>query len=121
MSDKQLGTCAGLILLARRVIGGGPSPLPCMDVTVERNAFGRQTESFVAQVPLSDLERPFLGIFIRAPYVNEVASAADVWGRYEGRIVAARRGHLWGLAFHPEVTDDGRIHQRFIEYVRERV
>lgn len=116
-----LGTCAGLILIAKRVIGGGPSPLACMDVTVERNAFGRQTESFVADLELAGMDRPFRGVFIRAPYIREAGEGVEVWGSFEGRIIAARQGHLWGIAFHPELTDDDRIHRGFIEMVKEQV
>lgn len=115
------GTCAGLILMARRVIGGDPSPLACLDVTVERNAFGRQTESFVAGVRLGGFADPVRGVFIRAPYIKEAGPGVEVWGTYEGRIVAARQGHLWGTAFHPELTDDTRVHRSFIAYVEERL
>lgn len=112
-----LGTCAGLILMAKRVIGGAPSPLACMDVAVERNAYGRQTESFVAPVHLAGLADPFPGVFIRAPYIKEVERGVEVWGVLDDRIVAARQGHLWGAAFHPELTGDVRIHERFLDYV----
>lgn len=115
-----LGTCAGLILIARRVIGGEPSPLACMNVTVERNAFGRQTESFVADLELAGMDRPFTGVFIRAPYIREAGDGVEVWGSYEGRIVAARQGHVWGMAFHPELTGDARIHRSFVDLVSER-
>lgn len=115
------GTCAGLILLAKNVIGGQPSALACMDVTVARNAFGRQTESFVTQVDVAGLGEPFEAVFIRAPYIQEVGPGVEVLGYVDDRIVAARQGRLWGAAFHPELTDDPRFHERFVACVAETV
>ena len=116
------GTCAGLILLARQIEGSDQLRLGLMDVTVARNAFGRQVDSFEADVPVPDIgEQPVRGVFIRAPYVTETAPDVRVLGRYEGKIVAVRQGSLLGSAFHPELTDDPRMHAYFLRMVREYV
>ncbi len=112
------GTCAGLIFLARDV--GRTQPLlGLMDVTVERNAFGRQVDSFEAdlQVPLLG-ERPFPAVFIRAPSIEKVEPGVEILARLaDGRVVAARQGHLLATAFHPELTGDSRFHQLFLAMV----
>ncbi len=111
------GTCAGLILLARDV--GRDQPLMgVLDIAVERNAFGRQVNSFEAdlRVPvLDEPERPFRAVFIRAPLVTRVGAGVDVLARLDdGRIVAVRQGNLLGTSFHPELTDDDRFHRYFL-------
>ena len=121
------GSCAGMILLADRVLGGieGQQTLGGVDVTVRRNAFGRQVESF--ETDLDDRRAstgPVHAVFIRAPWVEEVGPAATVLGRVEtgpaaGRIVAVRQGPLLVTSFHPEVTGDTRVHQLFVEIVRD--
>jgi len=112
------GTCAGLIFLARDV--GRTQPLlGLMDVTVERNAFGRQVDSFESdlQVPVLG-ERPFHAIFIRAPSIEKVGPGVEILARLaDGRVVAARQGHLLATAFHPELTGDNRFHQMFLAMV----
>jgi 5'-phosphate synthase pdxT subunit len=111
------GTCAGAIFLSRDA--RRPQPLlGVMDITVERNAFGRQVDSFEAdlEVPvLDEPERPFHAVFIRAPLIERVGPGVDVLAALEdGRIVAARNGHLLATAFHPELTDDLRFHHYFL-------
>jgi 5'-phosphate synthase pdxT subunit len=120
------GSCAGMILLADRVIGGieGQQTLGGVDVTVRRNAFGRQVDSFETDLAIEGVEGPLHAVFIRAPWVEEVGPAARVVGRVEsgpaaGRIVAVRQGPLLVTSFHPEVTGDTRVHQSFVQIVRE--
>jgi 5'-phosphate synthase pdxT subunit len=121
------GSCAGMIMLADRVADGidGQVTLGGLDVTVRRNAFGRQVDSFEADVELAGLAgKPFHAVFIRAPWVEELGSGVDVIGRIEGgpaagRIVAVRQGALFATAFHPELTGDQRVHALFVETVRE--
>ena len=118
------GTCAGMILLAR-YIGGLEQPLfGAMDVHIRRNAFGRQVDSFEAELevpalasvtPHGDPVAPFIGVFIRAPFVTEVGDGVEVLAQLDdGTIVAVRQGNLLATAFHPELTDDVRFHQYFL-------
>jgi len=113
------GTCAGLILLASDV--GAPQPLlGLMDMTVERNAFGRQTDSFETDLDIDGLPGgAFHAVFIRAPIVSGVGDDVEVLAKLDdGRIVAVRQGNLLGTAFHPELTTDGRLHSLFVEMAR---
>lgn len=110
------GTCAGLILMAQRITDSEQARLGLFDITVTRNAFGRQQESFEANISVPALgETPLRGVFIRAPYVSEADASVEVLARYEDRIVAVRQGTLLGSAFHPELTDDMRLHAMFVE------
>jgi pyridoxal 5'-phosphate synthase pdxT subunit len=124
------GSCAGMILLADRVLGGidGQRTLGGLDITVRRNAFGRQVDSFETDLVIDGIEdsvaRPLHAVFIRAPWVEEVGAGASVVGRVEagpaaGRIVAVRQGPLLATSFHPEVTGDTRVHRLFVQIVRE--
>jgi len=109
------GTCAGLILLAREIKGSLQPRLGLMNITVNRNAFGRQRESFEAPLSIPVLEeKPFPGVFIRAPYVLEAGPECEVLCRYDGKIVLVREGRFLASAFHPELTDDLRLHQYFL-------
>src|SRR5438105_1546429 len=113
------GTCAGLILLARDIEGSDQGRLGLMDIQVARNAFGRQIDSFEADIPVPVIgEEPVRGVFIRAPYVSRVEPGVEVLGRYQDRVVAVRQGNLLGSAFHPELTDDPRMHAYFVELTR---
>jgi 5'-phosphate synthase pdxT subunit len=116
------GTCAGMIFLAKD-LGKDKQPiLGLMDIQVDRNAFGRQIDSFESELEIAGLpdDRPFPTIFIRAPVVTAVENGVNVLGRLDdGRIVAVRQGHLLATAFHPELTDDLRFHQYFLNLVRE--
>ncbi|WP_327084624.1 pyridoxal 5'-phosphate synthase glutaminase subunit PdxT [Nocardiopsis sp. EMB25] len=120
------GTCAGMIMLADRLLGGidGQETIGGIDMTVRRNAFGRQTESFEAAVPLEGVgEEPFDAVFIRAPWVESVGPEVTVFGRVPGtdgagRIVAVRQGGLMATSFHPELTGDARIHRLFVDIVK---
>lgn len=113
------GTCAGLILIAERIARQEDVHLGLMDITVERNAFGRQKESFETDLPIQNVCEDFRAVFIRAPYIEQVGPNVDVLSVYEGKMVAVRQGHLLGAAFHPELTDDHRFHQYFVGMVKE--
>lgn len=120
-----LGTCAGMILLADRIEGGEEPILGGLDVAVRRNAYGRQLDSFEADLALDGLEGgPLHAVFIRAPVVTEVGPAAEVLARDpDGQPVAVRQGSLLATAFHPELTDDRRLHgllARLVEEAAER-
>jgi 5'-phosphate synthase pdxT subunit len=113
------GTCAGMILLARD-IGGLDQPLiGVMDITVKRNAFGRQLDSFEESLSVPSLgPAPFRGVFIRAPLIEKTGAGVTVLAKLsDGKVVAARQGKLLATAFHPELTDDGRMHRYFLEMI----
>jgi 5'-phosphate synthase pdxT subunit len=114
------GTCAGMILLADRILDGavGQETIGGLDVTVRRNAFGRQVDSFEAELDIKGLDEPVHAVFIRAPWVEEVGAEVEVLAEAEGHPVAVRQGHLLATSFHPEVADDGRIHRLFLDLVR---
>jgi len=112
-----MGTCAGMILLAGKTSDYPLEPLGLMDITVRRNAFGRQVDSFETPVAITALgPTPFPAVFIRAPYIEQAGDAVEALGRLnDGRLVAARQGKLLALAFHPELTRDTRFHALFVE------
>jgi pyridoxal 5'-phosphate synthase pdxT subunit len=122
------GSCAGMILLADRVLDGPPDQqtLGGIDMTVRRNAFGRQVASFEGDVEMAGVAGgPLHGVFIRAPWVEQIGSGVEVLARVEegeaaGRIVAVRQGSLLATSFHPEMTGDGRVHELFVRIVKER-
>lgn len=123
------GTCAGLIMLSTATLDGEQPLLAAMDVVVKRNAFGRQVHSFEAPVELElpgdfgqpgESSRTFPGVFIRAPWVDSCGDGVEVVARCDGRIVGVKQGNLLGVAFHPELTDDYRMHAYFLELVRQR-
>ncbi len=111
------GTCAGCILLAREVDGAPAPVLGLMDIGVTRNAYGRQVDSFEADVPVPGLgSEPFHAVFIRAPRIDTVGDGVEVVARLEdGTVVAARQGNLLVTTFHPELTGDPRFHAYFVE------
>ncbi len=121
------GSCAGMILLAERVLDGveGQQTFGGLDVTVRRNAFGRQVDSFEETIALSGVAGgPFHAVFIRAPWVESVGPDVEVLGTVEagpaaGRIVAVRQGSLLATSFHPELAGDARVHALFAEIVKE--
>jgi len=114
-----LGTCAGMVLLANQTSDSGVETLGVMDITVRRNAFGRQKESFETDLLIPVLgEKPFPGVFIRAPIIEQVNSGVEILAKLtDGTSVAARQGKLLASAFHPELTDDLRFHQYFLDIV----
>lgn len=110
------GTCAGMILLAKRIEGQTEAHLGLMDVVVNRNSFGRQRDSFETDLSVSSLpDGPFPGVFIRAPHIVQAGNNVEVLALYEGKIVAAREGRLLATSFHPELTADRRFHKLFLE------
>ncbi|CQR51209.1 pyridoxal 5'-phosphate synthase glutaminase subunit PdxT [Paenibacillus riograndensis] len=111
------GTCAGMIVLAKRIDGGEPAHLELMDITVARNAFGRQRESFECDLDVKGIDEPVRAVFIRAPLITEVGPDVDVLTVYKDEIVTARQGNLLVSSFHPELTDDYRLHQYFADMV----
>lgn len=116
------GTCAGLIMLASHTTEGDQPLLAAMDITVRRNAFGRQVHSFEAPVELTLSDGGIdvvPGVFIRAPWVEAWGDTAEVIARFEGHVVGVRQGHLLGVAFHPELTADQSLHAYFLEVVAD--
>ncbi len=109
------GTCTGLILLAKEINGSDQLRLGLMDITVERNAFGRQIASFEADLDIAELgPEKFHAVFIRAPYITKVGENVKVLAQIDGKILLAQQGSLLAAAFHPELTADLRIHQHFL-------
>ena len=114
-----LGTCAGMILLAREVEGPPQDLLGVLDVRVRRNAFGRQVASFEAEVDVKGLDGgPVAGAFIRAPWVAEAGPDVEVLAELDGRVVAVRQGNLLATAFHPELCGDTRLHRWLVDLAR---
>jgi 5'-phosphate synthase pdxT subunit len=112
------GTCAGMILMAREVTGKHSAPLRLnlMDITVRRNGYGRQVDSFEADIEVAGVEG-FRAVFIRAPLVEEIGDGVEVLGEHDGRPVIVRQGHLLASSFHPEMTGDPRVHEYFVREV----
>jgi 5'-phosphate synthase pdxT subunit len=106
-----LATCAGLIVASRDAKDGRVETLDLVDVTVDRNAFGRQVDSFEAPLDVAGLDEPFPAVFIRAPLIDGVGDGVEVLADWEGRPVAVRDGPVLGTSFHPELTDDVRLHR----------
>jgi 5'-phosphate synthase pdxT subunit len=109
--DPILATCAGLIVTARDARDERVTTLDLLDVAVDRNAFGRQADSFEAPLAIDGFDEPFHAVFIRAPVVDETSSDVAVLATWEGNAVAVRDGPVLGTAFHPELTDDTRLHR----------
>ena len=109
------GTCAGMILLANKVVGNEQIGFNLIDISVERNAFGRQVDSFEVDLNIEDFAgKPFRAIFIRAPYIKKVGKEVKVLAEFNGKIVMARQKNILVSSFHPELTDDLRVHQYFL-------
>ena len=113
------GTCAGLILLAKELEDDRPEPLGLMDIDVARNAFGRQVDSFEADLPVAVLGgQPFHAVFIRAPVIKQLRNGIQELANLpDGRVVAVRQARMLATAFHPELTDDARFHEYFLSMV----
>jgi 5'-phosphate synthase pdxT subunit len=121
------GSCAGMILLADRVLDGTAEQVAVggLDITVRRNAFGRQVDSFEGDIDFAGLRSPLHAVFIRAPWVEDAGESVQVLakvgdGQAAGRIVAVRQGPLMATSFHPELTGDLRVHQLFVQIVKEQ-
>jgi pyridoxal 5'-phosphate synthase pdxT subunit len=108
-----LGTCAGMIMLDREHLG-------LLDMSARRNAFGRQVQSFEAELELRGFDGPLTTVFIRAPWVEDYGPEIEVLAEVDGHPVAVRSGNILAVAFHPELTDDVRLHRWLVEQVRER-
>ncbi len=119
------GSCAGMILLASEILDAGAAgrdaaPLKGIDMTVRRNAFGRQVDSFEGDIEFEGLDSPVHAVFIRAPWVERVGPEVRVLGRAADHIVAVRQDRMLATAFHPEMTGDRRIHRLFVDIVTGR-
>jgi 5'-phosphate synthase pdxT subunit len=122
------GSCAGMIMLADQIVDGvaGQETIGGIEMTVRRNAFGRQVDSFESDIVLTGIasppQPPYRAVFIRAPWVEAVSERVEILGteRGTGRIVAVRQGPLLATSFHPELTGDLRVHRHFVDMVRER-
>ena len=115
-----LGTCAGMIFLAGSTVEGtGQVQLGVLDVVVRRNAFGRQVDSFEADLPVVGLEEPVHGVFIRAPWIEKVGAGIEILAEVDGRPVMVRQGSIIATSFHPELTADGRLHTLLLDMIRE--
>ena len=117
------GSCAGMILLATKILDGRPDqePLHALDITVRRNAFGRQVDSFEGQLDITGIEGAVPGVFIRAPWVEEVGADVEVLAWVAKHPVAVRQGPVLATSFHPEISGDIRVHRYFVDLVREAV
>jgi pyridoxal 5'-phosphate synthase pdxT subunit len=117
------GACAGMILLSSEILDAGASgraalPLRAIDMTVRRNAFGRQVDSFEGDIPFEGLDGPVRAVFIRAPSAERVGDGVRVLAQAAGHVVAVRQGRVLATAFHPEMTGDRRVHRLFVDIVR---
>lgn len=110
-----LGTCAGMIFLASGVTEGHQPQLGVLDLVVERNAFGRQLQSFEDDIEVEGLGEPFRAVFIRAPWVDKLSGDVQVLAEVDGHPVMVRQGNVLGTSFHPELTEDDRIHLMLVE------
>ena len=110
------GTCMGMIMLSKKVEGRDQFTLGLLDITVRRNAFGAQVHSFEAPVSMTNLSEPVEGVFIRAPIVTEYGDQTEVLASYDGKVVAVKQGTILGTSFHPELTDDTRLHEWFTTF-----
>ena len=111
------GTCAGMVLAASATTGPRQPLLGLMNALVERNGFGRQVHSFEKELEIEGFEEPFVGVFIRAPFFEDVGPGVEVMGEVDGRVVAARGENILVTAFHPELTEDARFHEYFLREV----
>lgn len=115
------GTCAGLIIVAKRISEGTRPWLELMDIEARRNAFGRQQESFEAPLDITSFDKPFTGVFIRAPWIEQAGSEVTIMAEYDGKIVMAKEKNILVTAFHPELTDDARIHEYFVSMTKQEL
>ncbi|MFP3917571.1 pyridoxal 5'-phosphate synthase glutaminase subunit PdxT [Lysinibacillus telephonicus] len=113
------GTCAGLILLAGKVVGCESPHLGLMDVVVERNSYGRQVDSFEVELSIKNIGRNIPAVFIRAPHIVSVGQNVEILATFDNRIVLARDRHFLGCSFHPELTEDVRIIKYFVDMIQQ--
>ncbi|MFJ5718225.1 pyridoxal 5'-phosphate synthase glutaminase subunit PdxT [Neobacillus sp. NPDC093127] len=119
VGKPMFGTCAGLILLAKELEGYSEPHIGVMDIKVERNSFGRQVDSFEADLAIKDVADSFPAVFIRAPHIVEAGENVEILSKHNDRIVAAREGQFLGCSFHPELTDNHRLTAYFVDMVKE--
>ena len=119
VGKPMFGTCAGLILLAKELVGYHEAHIGVMNIKVERNSFGRQVDSFEADLAIRDVAEEFPAVFIRAPHIVEVGENVEILAIHNDRIVAAREGQFLGCSFHPELTDNHRLMAYFAQMVEE--
>ena len=111
----MFGTCAGMILLANKVVGNEQVGFNLIDIEVERNAFGRQVDSFEVDLNIEDFNgKPFRAVFIRAPYIKKAGKEVKILAEFDGKIVMARQKNILVSSFHPELTNDLRVHKYFL-------
>lgn len=115
----MFGTCAGLILMAKQLVGQSEGHLEIIDMEVERNAFGRQRESFEAELMVKGIAEDIMAVFIRAPLIKSVGEDVEILSKYNGEIVAVKQNQFLACSFHPELTMDARFHQYFVTIVKE--
>ena len=122
LGTPMFGTCAGAILMAREVANPSQPSLALMDITIRRNAYGRQVSSFIAGGNVCGIspDEPLEMVFIRAPIIERTGPSVQVLGECRGRPVLVRQGHLLAATFHPELTDDVRVHNLFLEMAKDR-
>jgi len=112
------GTCAGMIVLAKEIVGSNQPRTELMDIRVKRNAYGRQVDSFEVPLVIKCLDHvPFPGVFIRAPYIEQAGPGVEVLATHEDNITMVRQGNLLACSFHPELTNDERVHRYFISLI----
>jgi 5'-phosphate synthase pdxT subunit len=119
VGKPMFGTCAGLILIAKELVGYNEAHIGVMNIKVERNSFGRQVDSFEADLAIKDVAERFPAVFIRAPHIVEVGENVEILAIHNDRIVAAREGQFLGCSFHPELTDNHRLTAYFAQMVEE--
>ncbi|MDA8210818.1 MAG: pyridoxal 5'-phosphate synthase glutaminase subunit PdxT [Clostridia bacterium] len=116
------GTCAGLILLAKDIVGSNQPRLGLMDITAKRNAYGRQVDSFEIDLPVPEIgDNPIRAVFIRAPYIEKVGPEVKVLASFQEKVILARQGNLLAAAFHPELTEDFRLHKYFVNMCHDYI
>ncbi len=118
------GSCAGAILLAKDIIGSKQAKLGLMDISIKRNNYGRQIDSFEAELGIEEIEdfdKPFKGIFIRAPVIDAIHNGAKILSSFDDKPVLVRQENLLISTFHPELTNDSRVHKYFVDMVRKNV
>jgi len=114
-----MGTCAGCVLLAKKIVRnkGETTSLRVMDIEIERNAFGRQKESFEKNIEIKGFSKPYHAVFIRAPVIKKVWGTGEILATIDKKIIAARQKKLLAFSFHPELADDPRLHKYFLEMI----
>jgi 5'-phosphate synthase pdxT subunit len=115
-----LGTCAGMIVLSSSTTGPEQPLLGVLDVVVERNAFGRQVDSFESEIAVTGWDEPLPAVYIRAPWIDKVGEGVEVLAHSDGHPVMVRQGNIIATSFHPELTVDTRVHRMLLDLVQER-